>query len=115
MDAIGVVETFNEAINVRNLAVLGELMHEHHRFIDAAGESVEGKSNCLRAWRGFFDAFPDYRNNFEEIGSDASGAVWMLGRSECSTPALVGPAQWRALVEDGLVLQWQVSEIDVRP
>lgn len=108
---VATVVAFNEAINARDLAALGRLMHERHRFIDSAGATIEGKAACLQAWRGFFAAFPDYRNVFDEIRRDTTGAVQVRGRSECSTPALDGPARWRALVKDGLVLQWQVSDV----
>src|SRR5262249_62070510 len=107
MSDTDVVVACNEAINGRDLDRLARLMHEQHRFIDSAGTAVEGKAACVEAWRGFFDAFPDYRNVFEEVRSDAAGAVRVLGRSECSTPALAGPALWLAVVEDGLLLQWQ--------
>ena len=106
-----VVVAFNEAINARDLDALARLMHEQHRFIDAAGTAVEGKAACVEAWRGFFNVFTDYRNVFEEIRSDTAGVVRVRGRSECSYRALAGPALWVALVEDGLVLQWQVSEV----
>jgi ketosteroid isomerase-like protein len=115
---VATVVAFNEAINARDLDALGRLMHEQHRFIDSAGATVEGKAACIEAWHGFFNAFPDYRNIFDDIRSDATGAIQVRGRSECSTPALDGPARWRALVEDGLVLQWQVSDVsdqDVEP
>jgi ketosteroid isomerase-like protein len=105
------VVAFNEAINARDLDALSRLMHNQHRFIDAAGATIEGKAACLQAWRGFFDAFPDYRNIFDDVRSDATGVVQVRGRSECSTPALDGPARWRALVRDGLVLRWQVSDV----
>ena len=111
---VATVVAFNDAINARDLDALGGLMHEEHRFVDSAGASVEGKAACIEAWRGFFDAFPDYRNVFDEVGVDATGAVRVRGRSECSTPGLDGPARWRALVEEGLVLLWQVSEVDDR-
>ncbi len=108
---VAIVVAFNEAINARDLVGLGQLMHEQHRFIDSAGATVEGKIACIEAWRGFFDAFPDYRNVFDDVHGDARGAVEVRGRSECSTPALDGPARWRALVQDGLVIQWQVSGV----
>jgi len=114
MSDTDVVVAFNEAINARDLDGLARLMHEQHRFIDSAGTAVDGKAACVEAWRGFFDAFPDYRNVFEEIRSDAAGAVRVLGRSECSTPALAGPARWLVLVDDGLVLRWQVSDASGR-
>jgi ketosteroid isomerase-like protein len=104
------VLAFNEAINARDLDALGRLMHDEHQFIDSAGAVVTGKAACLDVWRGFFDAFPDYRNIFEDMGSDAAGVVDVRGRSECSEPALAGPARWHAVVRDGVLLEWQVSD-----
>jgi hypothetical protein len=37
-------------------------------------------------------------------------SVVVSGRSECSTAALDGPAEWLAGVLDGRVDVWQVSE-----
>ncbi len=101
---------FNEAINRRDLAALSGLMADTHRFIDSAGATVNGKSACLEAWRGFFDAFPDYRNVFEEVAEVDPGIVVVRGRSECTVAALDGPAQWRAVVGEGGVDEWHVSE-----
>lgn len=108
---VATVMAFNEAITARDLEALGRLMHEQHRFIDSAGAIVEGKAACVEAWRGFLDTFPDYRNIFDDVSIDATGAIEVRGRSECSTPTLDGPARWRVLVENGLVLQWQVSDV----
>jgi uncharacterized protein YndB with AHSA1/START domain/ketosteroid isomerase-like protein len=109
-DSSSVVLAFNAAINRRDLAALGRLMADHHRFIDAAGNAVSGKPACLEAWQGFFDAFPDYRNVFDTVRSDAPGIVVVDGSSECSVPALAGPARWRAVVEGGLVVEWRVFD-----
>jgi ketosteroid isomerase-like protein len=106
-----VVTAFNDAINRRDVSSLALLMAAEHRFIDSAGARVDGKHACLEAWQGFFTAFPDYRNIFESLESDAAGVVTVLGRSECSVPALAGPARWRAVVEDGLVVEWQVYDV----
>lgn len=54
-DAVAAVLAFKEAINRRDPVALGKLMTESHRFIDSAGETVEGRSACVGAWRGFFD------------------------------------------------------------
>ena len=108
---VATVVAFNEAINARDLDALARLMHEQHRFIDAAGATVDGRRACVEAWRGFFDAFPDYHNVFDDVRGDATGAVEARGRSECSVPDLQGPARWRALVQDGLVVEWQVSDV----
>lgn len=105
-----VILAFNAAINRRDLQGLDSLMDDNHRFIDSAGSTVTGKSECLEAWRGFFDAFPDYRNFFDNVRSRPDGIVDVLGRSESSVPALDGPARWRAVVADGLVVEWRVFD-----
>jgi len=48
-----VVAAFNAAINARDVEALGALMDGGHRFVDAAGGTVEGKAACLEAWRGW--------------------------------------------------------------
>jgi uncharacterized protein (TIGR02246 family) len=111
-DVVAVVLAFNEAINRRDLAALTELMTESHRFIDTEGATVEGRDACVEAWRGFFDSFPDYRNVFVDVAELGDGVVIVQGRSECSSAPLDGPAEWRAVVLDGRVDVWQVSEPD---
>ena len=108
-DAVLVVRAFNEAINGRNLRSLTGLMTASHRFIDSEGATVVGRDACVAAWRGFFEAFADYRNIFEEIEDVGDGVVVVHGRSECSFAPLDGPAEWRAVVVDGRVDVWQVS------
>jgi ketosteroid isomerase-like protein len=105
-----VVLAFNAAINRRDLAGLGRLMADDHRFIDTAGDTVTGKPACMEAWRGFFASFPDYRNVFDNLRSRSGGIVEVHGRSECSVAALDGPARWRAVVADGLVVEWRVFD-----
>jgi ketosteroid isomerase-like protein len=107
-----VVSAFNDAINAGDLDALTALMTDDHRFVDPAGAAVDGRPACAEAWRGFFAAFPDYRNVFTEVTSDGAGEVQVLGHSTCSVPELSGPARWRALVTDGRVALWQVSEVD---
>jgi ketosteroid isomerase-like protein len=107
---VAVVVAFNGAINRRDIEALGALMADGHRFVDVEGHSVEGKPACVEVWRGFFASFPDYRNVFDEVRGDGAGSVEIRGRSECSDPALDGPARWHAEVRDGLVVLWQVTE-----
>ena len=110
VDAVAVVRAFNDAINDRDLTALSALMTDGHQFVDAAGASVDGKAACVEAWRGFFAVFPDYRNDFDDVHETDDGVVDVRGRSTCSVPALDGPAVWRAVVRDGQVDLWQVSE-----
>jgi hypothetical protein len=108
---VDVVLAFNDAINARDLGALTELMTDDHRFVDSEGAIVDGKGACTDAWRGFFAAFPDYRNVFDDAHGSAPGVVDIVGRSECSVAVLDGPARWRAEVRDGKVALWHVFAV----
>jgi ketosteroid isomerase-like protein len=104
-----VVRRFNDAINARDLDRLSSLMTEDHRFIDSAGSIVDGKPSCIDAWRRFFDAFPDYCNEFDHLEA-YDDVVTVRGRSHGSVPALDGSARWTARVEGERVAEWRVHE-----
>src|SRR5262249_32891113 len=111
MDAVSTASRFNACINARDLPGVVALMTEDHSFADSEGTAVVGQDACREAWRGFFGAFPDYRNVFEVMIADEAGeTVTIVGRSECSVPLLAGPALWTARVRDGLVARWQVYQ-----
>jgi ketosteroid isomerase-like protein len=101
--------TFNDRINARDLDGLAALMTDDHTFVDAVGATVDGKPACVEAWRGFFAAFPDYRNVFASVVADGD-TVTALGHSESSVPALDGPARWTATVRGAQVARWHVEE-----
>jgi hypothetical protein len=84
-------------------------MTEDHRFIDSADHVIDGKAACIEAWRGFFAAFPDYRNSFEGMRT-REDTVAIAGRSSCSDPRLDGPALWLAKVREGRVSEWRVYD-----
>jgi ketosteroid isomerase-like protein len=101
---------FNEAINARDLDALRALMADDHTFVDSAGTVLAGTERVLGAWRGFFDAFPDYRNEWAEA-IPTRGRVIVLGRSVCATePDLDGPAIWSVTITGGKVAEWRVLE-----
>jgi SnoaL-like domain len=77
---------FNEAVNRRDLAALGELMTDGHAFTDSDANVVAGKEEVLKAWEGFFEAFPDYRNEWSRV-IPAGGTLVAVGRSICSDRA----------------------------
>ena len=106
---VALIVGFNDAINRRDLGALARLMAADHRFIDGGGNVVAGKAACLVAWRTFFDAFPDYRNVFDEIRVDERVAR-VTGRSECAEPLLAGPAQWRVVIGRSSVVEWHVFD-----
>ncbi len=101
---------FNEAINQRDLDALDGLMTDDHTFIDSDGKVLAGRQRVLEAWRGFFETFPDYRNEWSRV-IPMGGTVIAVGRSVCSTePALDGPAIWAARTADGKLSEWRVYE-----
>ena len=104
-----VATRFNECVNRRDLAGLSALMPEEHRFVDPSGAVVSGRQACLSAWRGFFAAFPDYRNTFTSL-TTRGNVVVIVGHSECADPALSGPALWTAAVDGERVTEWRVYE-----
>ena len=108
-EAISVAVRFNACINDQDLDGLAELMPDGHTFVDSAGGVVAGKPACLAAWRGFFQAFPDYRNVFSAL-SARDDVVTIVGHSVCAEPSLAGPALWAATVRSGQVAEWRVFE-----
>jgi ketosteroid isomerase-like protein len=104
------VIAFNEAINRRDLVSLGRLMTDGHAFVDSDGNVLAGKAEVLNAWKGFFMAFPDYRNEWSKV-IPAGATVIAVGRSFCSTePALAGPAIWRARTAGDKLSEWCVFD-----
>ena len=104
-----VVVSFNDCINRRDLVGLSKLMTADHVFIDSANNRISGKERCVEAWRGFFAAFPDYRNRFERVLLTSSEAV-IVGHSVCSDFRLAGPALWTAKIDGQRVAQWRVYQ-----
>lgn len=104
-----VVLRFNNCINTRDLNGLGQLMTDNHSFIDSGNNIVKGKTNCLNAWKAFFNGFPDYKNIFQYITAEG-GFVKITGHSTCSASILEGPAIWTAAIENDKVKEWRVYE-----
>lgn len=109
MDRAAIVSRFNDGINTRDIKVLEGLMTEGHAFIDTAGNRYDGKDIALKAWRGFFDLFPDYQNHFEQI-IDTEDVVVVIGRSTCSEKALAGPGLWTVSFDGDKISEWRVYE-----
>jgi ketosteroid isomerase-like protein len=111
------VLAFIDRINARDADGLGELMSDDHRFIDALGNEVEGKEKMIPGWRGYFEWFPDYRIEVNEVfaGELSEGEQTFAmfgfaggsfkGNSDASWRV---PAAWKAVVKDGRVAVWQV-------
>jgi len=108
-DPTSVAIRFNDHINDRDLGGLASLMTDDHVFVDPDGAAVSGRAACIDAWRGFFAAFPDYRNVFASLTANGD-TVTITGHSVCTEPALAGPAVWTATIRGGSVARWQVQD-----
>jgi len=116
MSPVETVLRFLNLINQRDVDKLAELMAEGHVFIDSLGQSVRGREKMRTAWRGYYAFCPDYLVSHEEIFHQ--GNVVAVFGSTGGTIAANGklppenrwraPAAWRAVVENGLVKEWQV-------
>jgi ketosteroid isomerase-like protein len=106
-DPKSVAVAFNDSINHQDLDALAALMTADHTFIDTEGGVVAGQRDCLDAWRGFFESFPDYRNVFTSIAVRGD-LVTIVGHSVCADPRLAGPALWTAMIRNSQVAEWRV-------
>ncbi len=114
--AIGVTQAFLSAINRQDPAALADLMSPAHRFTDSLGNVVQGREKMRAAWAAYFRMVPDYSLAIDEFYGNGP-AVVMLGWAQ-GTYSRGGclkeedrwrtPAAIRAVVEDGLIAQWQV-------
>ena len=81
-----------------------------HTFIDSAGTVLSGRERVLRAWEGFFEAFPGYANIWTDLAVNGETLI-AVGRSVCASEAdLDGPAIWTATIRAGKVSRWRVYE-----
>jgi ketosteroid isomerase-like protein len=106
----GAAVAFNDAINRRDLRALAALMTDGHTFVDSADVRLAGKDAVVEAWRGFFEAFPDYRNDWTHVIT-VGDAVVAVGCSACPTePELDGPAIWTATTDGDRISEWRVLD-----
>jgi ketosteroid isomerase-like protein len=83
-------------------------MTDDHTFIDTEENVLSGREDVLSAWRGFFEAFPDYRNVWTDLTVKGEMLI-AVGHSTCATePELDGPAIWTATVRTDGVSLWRV-------
>ena len=115
-DAVEAVEAFIKAINQQSLADLSSLMTADHTFIDSLGRVVSGREAMLGGWKAYWAAFPDYTIQVDHILAEV-GLVGVFGvasgtykskRGILAENRITMPAAWKAVVEHGLVKQWQV-------
>lgn len=112
---LAVVERLVEAIGRHDVAEILELLTDESVLIDSAGAVLRGRAELERAWRGYFELFPDYRIEIE--ARSAAGSTVALFGIASGSAAVAGsderrawrtPAAWRAEVRGDRIAVWQV-------
>ena len=107
---------FIDAVNCANVDKMYALMTIDHLFIDSQDNKMEGKDKMRQAWIGYFDLFPDYKIEINEILTKDS-LICMFGYAGGTYKNLIRedninhwrvPAAWRTIVKDDQIKQWQV-------
>ena len=103
---------FVEAIKARDIDRLCELVTDDHRFVDPYGSEVIGREAMLNGWRGYFEWFPDYQievNDIFEKGNEFAMFGFAAGSFKGNADRKWRlPAAWKAVVRDDRIALWQV-------
>jgi ketosteroid isomerase-like protein len=121
MESIGhsaesIAQAFLRAINRQDVDRLAELMAPTHRFIDALGNTVEGREKMRGGWAAYFRMVPDYSVAIEEFypGEPVVVMIGMASGTFTRDGNLNPENRWqtpiaiRASIDDGLVAEWRV-------
>ncbi|HWY99123.1 MAG TPA: nuclear transport factor 2 family protein, partial [Bacteroidia bacterium] len=89
---------------------------EDHTFIDAHNNKVTGKATMKGGWAMYFQFFPDYKIEIDEIyiNGDSIAAFGFAGGTFKGLKTADNknywrlPAAWKAVVEKGKIKLWQV-------
>ncbi|MGH8671274.1 MAG: nuclear transport factor 2 family protein [Burkholderiales bacterium] len=113
---IDVVRLFVKHVNSHDIDGLCALMSEDHTFVNVRGGSYSGRDEMRDSWLEFWEMFPDYRMEVEDMVQEdgvvaifgvASGTYFIHGEMS-EHNRWQAPAAWKASVEDGLVREWRI-------
>jgi len=109
MTPVETVLEFLSRINQRDAGRLAELMTEDHVFVDSLGRASRGRETMRAGWQIYYAMCPDYWVSHDCIVADGPVAA-VFGAAGGTIEGVVWrtPAAWRAVVEGGLVREWQV-------
>ena len=111
-----ITQRFVDAINRHDVDALATLMSPGHRFVDSLGTTIEGRDKMRLGWAGYFKMVPDYKITLEETYANDAAVVLpgIAGGTYSKDGHLASENRWstpvavRALIEDGLVVEWRV-------
>lgn len=115
-ETVKTIYEFIEAINTHDAKKIIEMLTDEHLFVDSMGSVATGKDTLLKAWKGYFDWFPDYKITLEHtyiednsiaLFGKASGTFDVNGKL-LRENSFEMPTAWRAEVTDNKISLWQV-------
>jgi ketosteroid isomerase-like protein len=97
---------FAAAINRHDIEAL---MTPDHVFVDSAGQRVQGAAAMEAGWRAYFAMCPDYWIHADDVAADGS-VVLAAGEAGGMIDSVAWriPAAWKAVIQDGKVMEWRV-------
>jgi ketosteroid isomerase-like protein len=116
LNATQTVQRFVAHINSHDVDAIAALLTSDHRFIDSSGAVTQGRETLQAGWRQYFRMVPDYQIEVERTVADGPLVVLLgVARGTYTTDGTLSaenawstPAALRALVQEGLVAEWQV-------
>jgi len=117
MRAKEIVLRFIERINAHDVDGLYDLMTEDHKFVDAPGETVQGRDSMRGAWGMYFRMVPDYHISCDELICEgnvvaafgvAGGTYSQDGKELPEENRWQAPVALRAEIKGDLVAEWRV-------
>ena len=111
-----IINNYVEAINNADVEKLCSLLADDHIFIDSQDNRFAGVENMRQGWKQYFEMFPDYKIEIEEITERDSmifafgyaGGTYKNIKNEANSNYWRIPAAWKAVVKDGKIKLWQV-------
>ncbi len=103
---VKVALAFVQACNTRNAEALAAILAPDVVFQDSRGGRIEGRAAMLEALTRVDAIAPDLRVEIDKSSRRGDTAL-LTGRSITANPVLSCDTQWRAVVADGKLVEWQ--------
>ncbi len=125
-DVKAVALQFVDRINHHDIGGIVDMMTENHMLIISGEIDTEGKGKMQKAWKYYFDMFPDYtikpshvvvNGGLVVIVGRSDGTITELGRKRLTINGELppyeeyqGPGIWAAGVKEEKIAVWAVYE-----
>jgi hypothetical protein len=95
-----------DCVNARDLDGLRELLSHDCRLIDARGDWIDGREDCLKALERFFALEPNYHLHIETIGRHRD-EVLITGYTTADDPRFATSTAFRLRADARHLHEWQ--------